>query len=164
MAEYHIQKDLKRLLMRFSISVAEKAFADLLIDGWEPMDAYYAVGLYNPALKADANMHNLELLRNRKGFISYYDFHVSEVRIRQDVEMRQRISGGEVDYRSKDFIISELAKTAETLKGKDRSDVLMKIADLQQMKKDDVRDEEETVHFYLPVNCPRTCRMFSSDR
>lgn len=161
MAEYHLPKEIRKVLGRFSITVAEKAFADLLIDGWSPADAYYAVGLYNPALKVDANVHNMELLRNRKSFVSYYDYHVSEIRIRQDSEMKERISGGNVDYRSKDFIISELAKTAETLKGKDRSDVLMKIADLQQMKKDDVRDEDEMVHFYLPVNCPRTCRLFS---
>ena len=49
------------------------------------------------------------------------------------------------------------------LRGKDRADVLMKIADLQQMKKDENTEEEETVHYYLPLQCYR-CSLFIADR
>lgn len=40
----------------------------------------------------------------------------------------------------------------------------MKIADLQQMKKDEnTEEEEETVHYYLPLQCYR-CSLFIADR
>ena len=39
----------------------------------------------------------------------------------------------------------------------------MKIADLQQMKKDENTEEEETVHYYLPLQCYR-CSLFIADR
>ena len=66
-------------------------------------------------------------------------------------------------YRDKDAVLSGLEQTLPYLRGKDRADVLMKIADLQQMKKDENTEEEETVHYYLPLQCYR-CNLFIADR
>lgn len=68
-----------------------------------------------------------------------------------------------VQYRDKDAVLSGLEQTLPYLGGKDRADVLMKIADLQQMKKDENTEEEETVHYYLPLQCYR-CSLFIADR
>lgn len=68
-----------------------------------------------------------------------------------------------VQYRDKDAVLSGLEQTLPYLRGKDRADVLMKIADLQQMKKDENTEEEETVHYYLPLQCYR-CSLFIADR
>ena len=68
-----------------------------------------------------------------------------------------------VQYRDKDSVLTGLEQTLPYLKGKDRADVLMKIADLQQMKKDENTEEEETVHYYLPMQCYR-CSLFIADR
>lgn len=61
-------------------------------------------------------------------------------------------------YKDKDFIIAELVKTQAGLQGKEKAEILNKIADLQQMKKEEVKKEEQRVHFYLPLpyckNCP----------
>jgi len=38
-------------------------------------------------------------------------------------------------YKDKDFIIAELIKAASDLDGREKADVLNRIADLQQMKK-----------------------------
>lgn len=70
---------------------------------------------------------------------------------------------GIVQYRDKDAVLSGLEQTLPYLRGKDRADVLMKIADLQQMKKDENTEEEETVHYYLPLQCYR-CSLFIADR
>lgn len=58
-------------------------------------------------------------------------------------------------FRDKDAILSELESTLPNLSGKEKADVLMKIADLQQMKKeeDETKTEDRTVHYYLPLNC-----------
>lgn len=72
-------------------------------------------------------------------------------------------AGNVVQYRDKDAVLSGLEQTLPYLRGKDRADVLMKIADLQQMKKGENTEEEETVHYYLPLQCYR-CSLFIADR
>ena len=61
-------------------------------------------------------------------------------------------------YKDKDFIIAELVKASSDLDGKEKADILTRIADLQQMKKEEQKKEDERVHFYLPLqvceNCP----------
>ncbi len=77
--------------------------------------------------------------------------------------MTKEKAGNVVQYRDKDAVLSGLEQTLPYLRGKDRADVLMKIADLQQMKKDENTEEEETVHYYLPLQCYR-CSLFIADR
>ena len=61
-------------------------------------------------------------------------------------------------YKDKDYIIAELVKTQAGLSGKEKADILNRIADLQQMKKEENKIDEDRVHFYLPLpvcdNCP----------
>lgn len=60
-------------------------------------------------------------------------------------------------YRDKDSVLSALEAELPILKGKDRLDCLYKIADLQQMKREDDKQEEERVHFYLPLPICEDC-------
>lgn len=61
-------------------------------------------------------------------------------------------------YRDKDFIIAELIKTQQGLSGKEKADIINRIADLQQMKKEENKSEEERVHFYLPLPVCNDCK------
>lgn len=54
-------------------------------------------------------------------------------------------------YENKQGIIDELASLVEGLEGKERADVLMKIADLKQFRKEQDEKICKTVHFYLPA-------------
>lgn len=54
-------------------------------------------------------------------------------------------------YENKQGIINALASLVEGLDGKERADVLMKIADLKQFRKEQDEKTCKTVHFYLPV-------------
>ena len=60
-------------------------------------------------------------------------------------------------YRDKDSVLSALEKEVPYLRGKDKLDALMKIADLQQLKKDENKTDEERVHFYLPLQMCVDC-------
>lgn len=60
-------------------------------------------------------------------------------------------------YKDKDFIIAELIRAAADLDGKEKADVLNRIADLQQMKKEELKKEDERVHFYLPLSVCKDC-------
>lgn len=54
-------------------------------------------------------------------------------------------------YENKQGIIEALASLVEGLEGKERADVLMKIADLKQFRKEQDEKTCKTVHFYLPA-------------
>ena len=164
MAKQDYSKDLKKQLRKYSITAQQKAFADLLIMGWDDIDAYVASTLYNPAYTLAANVQDMTNLRATDSFTKYYNERVALLNKSADEAIenaRQMLSeSGEIDYRSKDVIIDQLGLVAADVRGKERAEILMKIADLQQMKKDEVKDVEKVVHFYLPVGCPKCCNLF----
>ena len=60
----------------------------------------------------------------------------------------------------KSFILAELYRSLRVLRGKERATVLMQIADLQRMKQDDLKEDEEKRVFYLPfVSSCRSCKL-----
>lgn len=170
MAQYKFTTELTRSLRKAKISVKEKAFADLLIMGWDMMDAYTCVELYNPLHTVETNYFEAEKLRNEnQAFIAYYNTRVSKLNASANEKIRNieasLTSDDEYDskYRDKDEIISALAREADRLQGKDRVDVLNKIADLQRMKQEENKTEEERVHFYLPLTC-YVCPLFKAEK
>ena len=95
---------------------------------------------------------------------SFEDNRAAFLKKKKNTETEEEEKAGNVvQYRDKDAVLSGLEQTLPYLRGKDRADVLMKIADLQQMKKDENTEEEETVHYYLPLQCYR-CSLFIADR
>ena len=54
-------------------------------------------------------------------------------------------------YTTKEGIISELASLVDVATGKEKAEILCKIADLKQMKKENDEKICKTVHFYLPA-------------
>lgn len=164
MAKQDYSKDLKKQLRKYGVTAPQKAFADLLIMGWDDIDAYVASSLYNPAYTLAANVQDMTNLRATDSFTKYYNERVALLNKDADEAIenaRQMLSeSGDIDYRSKDVIIDQLGLVAADVRGKERAEILMKIADLQQMKKDEVKDVEKVVHFYLPVGCPKNCGLF----
>ncbi len=100
---------------------------------------------------------------NRTPFITDKDSTRRKKKKKNTEEEEEDKDGNVVQYRDKDAVLSGLEQTLPSLRGKDRADILMKIADLQQMKKDENTEEEETVHYYLPLQCYR-CSLFIADR
>ncbi len=63
-------------------------------------------------------------------------------------------TGGTVGlFRTKDAILAALESEIPGLRGKERTEVLLKIADLQRMKQEENKEEEQRVHYYLPLKC-----------
>lgn len=54
-------------------------------------------------------------------------------------------------YTTKEGIIAELAALVDVSEGKEKAEILCKIADLKQMKKEQDEKICKTVHFYLPA-------------
>lgn len=72
---------------------------------------------------------------------------------KQQDEVMKKIS-------DKSFILAELYKSLGGLRGRERAAVLVQIADLQRMKQDDLKEDEEKRTFYLPfVSSCRSCKL-----
>lgn len=64
------------------------------------------------------------------------------------------------NFRKKEDVVAELNQLATSVKEpKLKAEILLKLADLQQMKKDEVKEEEKLIHFYLPLSCDR-CSLY----
>jgi len=101
----------------------------------------------NKPLKADKTERLQELTENE------IDNNNEEENERQQDEVLKKIS-------DKSFILAELYKSLGSLRGKERAAVLMQIADLQRMKNDDLKEDEEKRTFYLPfVSSCRSCKL-----
>lgn len=63
-------------------------------------------------------------------------------------------------FSNKSYIIAQLAKEAKNQSGKERANILMQIADLQRMKQEETKQDEEKRLFYLPfVSSCRSCKL-----
>lgn len=61
---------------------------------------------------------------------------------------------------SKEKILSDLLKARNLTKpsSKEWIDITSKIADYARIKQDEIKEEDTTIHYYLPVNYPKTCK------
>ena len=100
----------------------------------------------NKPLKADKTERIQELTQDESN-------NNEEENERQQDEVMKKIS-------DKSFILAELYKSLGGLRGRERAAVLVQIADLQRMKQDDLKEDEEKRTFYLPfVSSCRSCKL-----
>lgn len=76
---------------------------------------------------------------------------------------KKKKEGNRGQFREKSEILDALADELPNLRGKDRVDALMKMADLQQMKKEETAEEEERVIYYLPLRC-KSCELYRKEQ
>ncbi len=126
------------------------------------IDLAYELSRKNEPKANEVNLHRLAMRWLRQPPVKNY---VTErraaiyTRLEKTEDMDQDDIQSLVErYKDKDFIIAELIRAAVDLEGREKADVLNRIADLQQMKKEELKREDERVHFYLPLqvceNCP----------
>jgi len=64
--------------------------------------------------------------------------------------------------RNKEDIITELNKLASISNDtKLKAEILMKVADLEGMKKQEVKQDEKLIHYYLPLRCSK-CSLYTA--
>jgi len=124
-------------------------------------DLAYLLSRKNEPKANEVNLHRLAMRWLRKPPVKAY---VAErkaaiyTRLEKPSDLdRDDVKSLVERYKDKDFIIAELIKAAADLEGREKADVLNKIADLQQMKKEELTKEDERVHFYLPLSVCSDC-------
>ena len=146
--------------------------ADLMALGWKETDAYIVTGQLKPVL---SDQYNNDQLMKTVTDTAFCQIFKTTFRSRKEGTETETASEGESPEETrlltKEDVLQQMLKTAFALPKTDpkRVEILAKYADLQQMKKDEVQEEDRTVHYYLPshvatANSTRSTSANKTDR
>lgn len=164
-------KDCKKLKLKTPM---HKAFCDLVLAGWSKEDAYAFSGLWNSTYSTLMNIQDMNhLLREDAGVVSYIDSRVKELenlkrKAQKAVIQSEKKELTEQDMTtqlSKEAQLKELltAKQLHPVGSKEWLDIKKMIADISRVKQDDIQDEEDVVHFYVPLQC-HNCSLYQAQK
>ena len=154
-------------MQTFLLTEQEAYFAMLIAAGATQGEAYCVI--YNNSNSPEvANSSAFRIMKRKAGIGDLINtlraVTMKGVNIEEPVVKNKRRKSNDVDLRSKDGIIDALSDQLKfATDPKTKADIIMKTADLQRMKQDDNKDEEELVHFYSPLNCP-SCNLYIAER
>lgn len=170
-------KECKKLKLKTPM---HKVFCDLVLAGWEKEDAYAFSGLWNPTYTTLMNIQDMNhLLQEDKGVVSYIDSKVKGMELlkkkarRASVEEEKakeeiKAEFTEIDMTtelSKEMQLKELlvAKQKFPVGSKEWLDVKKMIAEITRVKQDEMKEEEDVVHFYVPIQC-HNCSLYMAQK
>ena len=172
---YRISNDTKRSNLTFKdmaripkigekLTEKERFCLDAYLFNGDNLDLAYVMSRNNPYQGSRENLHRLALRWLRSPDVKAY---VEEKRVIIADKIEKRFSvpeqGANVN-RDKDDVIRELNFLIDQSKDpKLRSELLLKLANLQEMKKDIVEEEDTTVHYYLPLTCNK-CSLYIANK
>jgi hypothetical protein len=147
-----------------------RAMAELMVQGWTPQDAFIGVGLNKPALSDEYNKSQIEKYITDTDFNAYMESRRKAIKrgiLKQYAPDNEEESEDNIPIKllSKEEVLQEALKTAMLLPVNDpkRVDVLMRFADLAQMKKEEIKEEDSTIHYYLPLTC-NNCSLYLASK
>lgn len=150
---------------QFHINAEQLAFADLVAVGW-PIEDAWAVAIRKGATwNRKAQLEAQETLLKNEGVQQRIDDVQSVLAQKQTDRIREKMSEDKRGLleraTNKEQKLIELQTLIENGGLKPGSTEYNKINDqiiqVSQMKKDDIKTEDNTKHFFLPVNYPTSC-------
>lgn len=160
-------RSVKTEIKKAKISIEEKVFADLMLAGWKDNDAYIAAFGYNINLSDSYIKSQMRSTINNPYFAKYMELSGNKKEKKDmnpddsdNISLEEALSMATKEETLKGLII---AKSKMKAGSKEWLDATKLIADLQQMKKDVVEEEDTTVHYYLPLNCSR-CSLYIKNK
>lgn len=145
-------------LRKYKLTPETLTLCDLILHGWNEMDAFRVCGLFDQSLSDSANATELARLRSTKPISDYLAlkrWQSGEDRIPQS-EGGTYISDEEIAQQtSKQEQIRKLVAAQKEYSpgSKEWLDMAKLIADLTQAKKEEIITDEDIVHYYLPLQC-----------
>lgn len=141
-----------------------RAMAELMVQGWTPQDAFIAVGFYKPALSDEYNKSQIEKYITDTDFNVYMEARRKAIKrgiLKTSVSQEEGEEQINIPLLDKESVLKEMIKSAMSLPVNDvnRINILQKYSELQQMKKDEVKEEETLIHYYLPLTC-NNCSLY----
>lgn len=144
-----------------------RAMAELMVQGWTAQDSFVVMGFNKPHLSDDYNKKQLERIIHDEEFIKYMDMRqksIKRTRLKQYEEDDEE-DKPQIKLMNKEEILQEALQSALSLpvNDKNRVEILMKYADLAQMKKEEIKEEDSTIHYYLPLSC-NNCSLYIANK
>ena len=145
-----------------------RAMAELMVQGWTPQDAFIAVGFYKPALSDEYNKSQIEKYITDTDFNVYMEARRKAIKrgiLKTSVSQEEDEEQINIPLLDKESVLKEMIKSAMSLPVNDvnRINILQKYSELQQMKKDEVKEEETFIHYYLPLTC-NNCSLYMASK
>lgn len=136
------RKNLETQMVKYNLSAKDVFLAYLIAAGMPGGDAFvalYDVGITGKDRACESYMASKPTLGSL---------------VSQLCKGGGRSAAAKFDLRSKDGVIDAMQTEYETATDpKQRTDILNKIADLQQLKKDEDKEREKLVHYYIALRC-----------
>ena len=164
-------KKTRTLAGAYSLTPEELAFADLIAAGWDVTDAYFVAFRKNETWTANAIAKEARMIMAKIGVKK----RIKELR-RGDLNEEAKSANnivkaapeGDEDVMkalSKENMLRDLylARKKMTVGSKDWLDTNKMIADITRMKQEEVKTEDNTVHFFLPLTCEH-CSLYLEAR
>lgn len=159
-------KKILQLQQIYQLTPEEVAFCMLVSCGMTKGEAYAFAFRPRTAKLATCQRLASNILAEKPGtkkLIDSYTQIIPPSQTNKQTKKQKEEEKKTLQYRSKDAVLEGLEEVLPSLRGKERADILIKIADLQQMKKEENKEDEENVHYYLPLQCYR-CRLYLQNK
>lgn len=142
------------------IDIQEKIMADLMAIGWRETNAYIAAYGYGIQYSNEYHKEQIEKITSRQEFKNYMERSRKRYAKKSDDEAEEDFDPASV---SKEQTLKELsiAKKKAVMGSKEWLTINDQIIKVTQMQKDEVKDEDNTVHYYLPLSC-LNCELYKN--
>jgi len=161
--DIEVSTNTSRLARQAKLSPDEMAFADLLACGW-PVDDAWAVAIRKGvSWTKQARKHSAKELSEKQAVKERVEKTKSVLRSNHVESVKKAVNSERQDIvsaaMSKEQMLFDLQTSLEgkTPGSSEWIKIKQLIVDVTRMKQDEVRDEETTIHHYLPVDYPVSC-------
>lgn len=154
-----LSSKMKQLMRSYELELEDVLFAQLVADGYSQQEAAQAI--YHP-MGMSLTTFSRKLMEKKAGIKLLID------NIKDDMERaakrvdemlatvgsKGKGKGKRKAPLTKDRIIEELfVQYGRAKDGKEKAEIMMKIADVMQVKKEEAKEEEKRLTYYLPLRC-----------
>ena len=164
-------KKTKTMAKAYSLTPNELAFADLIAAGWDTADAFFLT------MQKGETWTTAAVNKATREILARVDVkrRIKELRKGDLNEMaKDAVKGREEQVSTDDDVMKQLSKEnmlrdlylarkKMVVGSKDWLDTNKMIADITRMKQEEVKTEDNTVHFYLPLTCNK-CSLYNNHK
>lgn len=159
--EFELTQKGERICKAYKLRPDELCFADLLAAGWDPTDAYKVAFHKGMTWLKRAVKEEAEKYMEKDGVKS----RIAATRGEQSPSAAASAKSQDrkavvIEAMSKENMLYDLqtALSRMAVGSKEWLDTKKMIVDVTRMKQDEVKDDETTIHHFLPVHYPTGCK------
>lgn len=139
----------KKELKKYVLDAKEMAYATLVTNGWNKADAYMVCYGESITVSKEYVLGKVSELENNDKLNAYIVEKQNEKKSEknEDKELIKSLS--------KEETLKELARARNmyTIGSKEWIDINKQIIDVNNLKKNEVKTDDTTVHYFMPANC-----------